>query len=97
MSELHREPEIPDLPANNLKTWGRWTLLMPWMVLGLALFVTFQFWQAAQLEAERKLRNSFQAQVDDSIRRIQQRMLDYEQVLAGVRGLFAASGKVERR
>lgn len=70
---------------------------MPWIVLGLALLVTFQLWQAAQLEAERKMRNGFQARVDDSIRRIQQRMLDYEQVLAGVRGLFAASGKVERR
>ena len=97
MSELHSEPEIPDLPRTNLKTWARWTLLMPWIVLGLTLFVTFQLWQAAQLEAERKLRNSFQAQVDDSIRRIQQRMLDYEQVLAGVRGLFAASSTVERR
>ena len=69
---------------------------MPWMVLGLALFVTFQLWQTAQLEAERKLRNSFHARVDDSIRRIQQRMLDYEQVLAGVRGLFAASSTVKR-
>ncbi len=97
MSELHNEPEISDLPGANLKTWARWTLLMPWVVLGLALFVTFQLWQAAQLEAERRLQNSFQAQVDDSIRRIQQRMLDYEQVLAGVRGLFAASSAVERQ
>ncbi len=96
MSELHSDPEIPDLAETHSKSWEHWTLFMPWVVLGLALFITFQLWQAAQLEAERNLRNSFQARVDDSIRRIQQRMLDYEQVLAGVRGLFAASSTVER-
>ena len=96
MSEVHSEPEASGLPSTDLKAWARWTLLMPWIVLGLALLITFQLWQAAQLEAERKLRNSFQAQVDHSIQRIQQRMLDYEQVLAGVRGLFAASRSVER-
>ena len=96
MSELHTDSETPELPGDNLETWARWTLFMPWVVLGIALLITFQLWQAAQLEAERKLRNNFQAQIDDSIRRIQQRMLDYEQVLAGVRGLFAASSTVER-
>ena len=97
MSEQHSEFEIPELPRRNLQNWARWTRLMPWIVFSLAMFVTFQLWQAAQWEAERNLRSSFQARVDDSIRRIQQRMLDYEQVLAGVRGLFAASDKVERR
>lgn len=96
MGEFHTDSENPEFPETNLKTWARWTLLMPGIVLGVVLLVTFQLWQAAQLEAERKLRNSFQARVDDSIQRIQQRMLDYEQVLAGVRGLFAASNTVER-
>ena len=68
MSEQHSEFEIPELPRRNLKTWARWTRLMPWMVFGLAMFVTFQLWQASQLEAERNLRISFQARVDDSMR-----------------------------
>lgn len=97
MGELTTEFDAPELLETNLKTWERWTQFTPWVVLGLALFVTFQLWQAAQSEAERNLRNNFHARVDDSIRRIQQRMLDYEQVLAGVRGLFAASNSVERR
>ncbi len=97
MSEQPGEIELPRLPKRNLMTWARWALLVPWIVLGISLFVTFQLWRAAQLEAERNLRSNFQARVDDSIRRIQQRMFDYEQVLAGVRGLFAASDTVERK
>lgn len=97
MSELRSDPDSPVLADKHAQIWERWTLFMPWVVLGLTLIITFHLWQAAQLEAERKLRNGFHARVDDSIQRIQQRMLDYEQVLAGVRGLFAASSTVERR
>lgn len=96
MHELPSEPEAQEWPGAHIKAWARWALFMPWIVLAVALFITYQLWQAAEREAERKLRNSFQVQVDESIRRIQQRMLDYELVLGGVRGLFAASSKVDR-
>lgn len=97
MSPVQHEPGISELSGANIKTWERWTMFMPWLVLSLALFVTFQLWRSAYQEAEHNLRDSFQTQVDDSIRRIQQRMLDYELVLGGVRGLFAASNTVERK
>ena len=83
-------------PKHKLEASARWTVLMPWMVFTLCLLVTWQLWRNAQQEAERSLYSDFQVQVDDSSRRITQRMLDYEQVLAGVRGLFAASTEVER-
>lgn len=70
---------------------------MPWMVFAICLLVTWQLWRNAQQEAEQNLYQDFQAQVNDSSRRITQRMHDYEQVLAGVRGLFVASSVVERR
>ena len=89
--------QLPDAtPKRKLEAWARWTVLMPWIVFAICLLVTWQLWRNAQQEAEQNLYKDFQAQVDDSSRRITQRMSDYEQVLAGVRGLFAASTKVER-
>ena len=90
-------PVISKLPSRSLKAWARWTPFLPWLVLATSLFVTLQLWHAARQEAENTLRGVFQARVDDASRRIEQRMLDYEQVLAGVRGLFAASDTVERK
>lgn len=87
---------VPILPSNSLKAWAHWTPFFPWLVFTVSLFVTLQLWYGARQEAESALRSVFQARVDDTSRRIEQRMLDYEQVLAGVRGLFAASDKVER-
>lgn len=89
--------QLPDAtPKRNIEIWARWTVLMPWIVFVICLLVTWQLWRNAQYEAERSLYNDFQMHVDNSSRRIQQRMLDYEQVLAGVRGLFAASSVVSR-
>ncbi len=90
-------PALPQLPSRSLKAWARWTPFLPWLVLAASLFVTLQLWYGARQEAENALRGAFQARVDDASRRIEQRMLDYEQVLAGVRGLFAASDTVERK
>ncbi|MHB8915586.1 MAG: bifunctional diguanylate cyclase/phosphodiesterase [Thiobacillus sp.] len=83
-------------PKHKLQTWVRWTALMPWIVFVISLIVTWQLWRNARYEAERSLYSDFQIHVENSSRRITQRMLDYEQVLAGVRGLFAASSEVTR-
>ena len=84
------------LHKRKLEAWARDTVLMPWMVFAVSLLITLQLWSNAQQEAERGLYNDFQTQVDNTSRRISQRMHDYEQVLAGVRGLFAASSDVNR-
>lgn len=96
MSDPSKEITIAQLPRPSFQVWARLTPFMPWVVLAISLIVTLQLWQSAREEAERKLRSDFQTRVDDASRRIVQRMLDYEQVLAGVRGLFAASSSVER-
>ena len=87
---------LAKLASRNLHAWARWTPFLPWLVLAVSLFVTLQLWHSARQEAEDSLRGVFQARVDEASRGIEQRMLDYEQVLAGVRGLFAASDSVER-
>ena len=84
------------LHKRKLEAWARDTVLMPWIVFAVSLLITWQLWSNAQREAERGLYNDFQTQVDNTSRRISQRMHDYEQVLAGVRGLFAASSDVSR-
>ncbi len=96
MTEVPKEETLPT-PNLSLKTWARLALLLPWLVFGASLVITLQLWRSAQQEAERSLQSDFQLRVDDSRRRIEQRMMDYEQVLAGVRGLFAALEGVDRK
>lgn len=93
---MPQPPADTALHKRKLEAWARDTVLMPWIVFAVCLLVTLQLWSNAQLEAERNLYNDFQTQVDTTGRRISQRMLDYEQVLAGVRGIFAASKEVSR-
>ncbi len=97
MSDQPKEMALPQLPKPRFQVWARLTPFMPWVVLGVSLIVTLQLWHAARQEAERKLRSDFQFRVESTSRRIEQRLLDYEQILAGVRGLFAASNHVERK
>ena len=93
---MSAQPAETALHKRKLETWARDTVLMPWVVFAVCLLITLQLWRNAQQEAEISLSNDFQTQVDNTSRRITQRMLDYEQILAGVRGLFAASLDVDR-
>ncbi len=88
--------QIKSVNNRNLITWVRWAPLLPWLLLGVSGAVTLQMWHNARQQAMFELHRDFNARVQDSSRRIEQRMLDYEQVLAGVRGLFAASKDVDR-
>ena len=65
-------------------------------MLAISVIVTLQLWRNAQQQVERDLGRDFNARVVESSRRIEQRMLDYAQVLGGVRGLYAASKAVDR-
>lgn len=70
--------------------------LLPWVVLLCSLTVTHQLWVSARSIALEELQSQFNFRVADAGSRIQLRMLTYEQVLRGARGLFAASNSVER-
>ena len=97
MARQLKDIAIPPQPSRSLKAWARLAPFLPWLVLGVILFVTLELWHSAKQEAQQALRNDFQLRVLEISRRIEQRMLDYEQVLAGVRGLFAASDEVTRK
>ena len=86
----------PKPPSSNLALWLRFAPLLPWLVLAISVIVTLQLWRYAQQQVERDLGRDFNARVVESSRRIEQRMLDYAQILGGVRGLYAASKAVDR-
>ncbi|WP_281876074.1 CHASE domain-containing protein [Geobacter hydrogenophilus] len=69
---------------------------LPLVVLGVGLFLTFQLWKHEHQIVARDLRANFDFLVQEDLTLIKQRMLAYEQVLRGARGLFAASESVER-
>jgi len=73
---------------------GHW---LPLVVLAVGLIVTCQLWKHEQQIVARDLRENFNFLVQEDLTLIKQRMLAYEQVLRGARGLFAASESVERR
>lgn len=71
--------------------------LLPWVVLLCSLVVTYQLWTSARNIARKELQSQFDFRVADAGSHIRLRMLAYEQVLRGARGLFAASHTVERK
>lgn len=70
--------------------------LLPVLVLLISLFITYQLWRSAQRETELTLQTEFSLTVLDTTRRIEQQMLDYEKLLRGIQGLYAASDSVSR-
>ncbi|GLI39809.1 CHASE domain-containing protein [Geobacter hydrogenophilus] len=80
----------------NMPTLLRLAQWLPLVVLGVGLFLTFQLWKHEHQIVARDLRANFDFLVQEDLTLIKQRMLAYEQVLRGARGLFAASESVER-
>ncbi|WAK03495.1 CHASE domain-containing sensor histidine kinase [Methylobacter sp. YRD-M1] len=66
------------------------------LVLSISLSATYAVWHNARQQAEQDLKNDFEFRVRETVARIEQRMATYEQILRGVRGLFAASGNIKR-
>ncbi len=71
--------------------------LLPWLVLLIALSVTYQFSQGTQRETDRMLEMEFDYLVQDTVARLQGRMETYEQILRGVKGLFSGSDEISRK
>lgn len=85
--------------SNLCSTFIRFRLFrfLPWFVLAVFLLATWQLWKTAQTEAELALQTEFNFRVQASTNKIEEQMLQYEKMLRGVQGLFAASGQVSRR
>ena len=62
----------------------------------VSLIPTFGAWHAARNVAEQEAALRFEVRATEIANSIRDRMLDYEQVLRGAAGLFAASQRVER-
>jgi diguanylate cyclase (GGDEF)-like protein len=90
-------------PASPPSAWRRLARLFPasqtvsLLVLAVSLLTTYQLWKDAHDQAELTMRADFDFLVRDTNRRIEQRMMTYEQVLRGVVALFAADGNVTRQ
>ncbi|MCR4298702.1 MAG: CHASE domain-containing protein [Gallionella sp.] len=69
---------------------------LPLLVLAVSLIVTHQLWQDARQNAMQDLQADFDSRVHEAKTQVERRMATYEQVMRGVRGLFAASISVER-
>lgn len=79
-----------------LKAWLPQVLLAPLLVLLISLGLTYALWLDAKTTALQSLQTELAFDRGEIAERIRQRMLDYDQVLHSVRGLFAASKSVER-
>ena len=76
-----------------LSIWG-WPLWWPLAVGLLSLAVTAWLWQHEQQTQQRHLRDNFDFGLRQTTTRIEQRLVSYEQMLRGVRGLFEASDEI---
>lgn len=75
---------------------SRLSRFLPLLVFAISLIVVHQLWQDARQNAMQDLQADFDSHVHEAVIRVERRMAAYEQVLRGVRGLFAASISVER-
>jgi len=85
---------IPSFPPRS--GWIRYITLLPWGVLAAFLLLTYLLRVQTAHDVRRDMQNEFDARARETISLVQQRMLSYEKVLYGVRGLFATSPDVSR-
>lgn len=70
--------------------------ILPLTVLCLSLGLTYVLWDDAQKNALKELKTSFIFRQLEAAEKFNQRMLDYDQMLRGLRGLYRASETVNR-
>ena len=86
-------PAPSGLPTAN---WLRVSQLLPWLVLVIGLAITYFIQQVALTAANSALENNFAYQKREISLRIEHRLIAYQHVLLGARGLFSASESVKR-
>jgi PAS domain S-box-containing protein len=79
-----------------LKVWTRNRFILPFLVLLTTLVISYINWNIANRSAEDELLSYFEYRARDVYNRIEQRIISYEQILRGARGLFNASANVNR-
>jgi len=86
-------PAPSGLPTAN---WLRVSQLLPWLVLVAGLAITYFIQQVALTAANSALEDNFAYQKREISLRIEHRLIAYQHVLLGARGLFSASESIER-
>lgn len=71
-------------------------ILLPLIVLALTSSLTYTLWKDARKNALNELKAEFNYRQLEAAERVNQRMLDYDQMLRGLRGLYRASNSVDR-
>ena len=69
---------------------------LPWIILVIGLVSTYAIQYEARTEAKNALQQVFDFRVNEIFGNIENRLNDYEQLLRGASGLFAASESIER-
>ena len=82
------------MPGSDLKRAQ--PLLWPLLVGLLSLAITAWLWQHERQTAQRDMRSNFDFGLRQTVTRIEERLVGYEQMLRGARGLFEASDTVSR-
>jgi len=82
--------------TSRLSAWLSLDKLLPWLVLVIALLVTWQMWRYERASEYKKLQTSFDFRVKDAGSLIEQKLLIYKQALVGLQSFFEASESVER-
>jgi len=71
-------------------------ILLPWLILAATLGVTWLVWDHEHNTAHKELHSQFDFALREAVSQVEQRMTAYEQMLRGVQGLLAATGKMDR-
>ena len=74
-------------------SFGQW---LPLLVLAASLAVTHMMWKNKYQETVQEMRTDFNSHVRQTMRHVEDRMKVYEQMLRGIKALFAASESVGR-
>jgi signal transduction histidine kinase len=87
-------PNPPEtLPRLRSPAYGR---AFAWLALAITLVITAGLWWYSTTEADRRGQERFRLRTEQQMGALVERMANYEQVLKGAAGLFAASDGVSR-
>lgn len=82
-------------PINNATTRVLLNLL-PWLILVVTLGVTWFTWDHERQNTRQALRSQFDFALRETVSRVEQRVMGYEQMLRGVQSLFATTPLKDR-
>jgi diguanylate cyclase (GGDEF)-like protein len=77
-------------------TTGVLLTLLPWLVLAVTLSATWFTWDHERQNTQKALRSQFDFALRETVSRVEQRVMGYEQMLRGVQSLFATTSLTNR-